>query len=459
MKRWKFSPLTIIIFIGSIIRLPGMFQMLWYDEAYTAMLAHLPVGQMIQVTLLDVHPPTYYFLTLLSSRLLGWNEFALRLPSLILGMMAIYLAYRFASNLFDHRIGLVTAGLMALNPFMIYYSTEARMYALLTVAVLMACIGAVESRWWLLGIGTGMMLISHNMSVIYLPALVILVLAHVPTRSNKYIEKIAAPFGIMAAGAAPWVAWLPHEIHQATTGQFSQNYWISYFTGSPFAKLLAELTQLWFPHFRPEWVARMGALVTFSLILFPVIEAIRRMNRRALLCAALAFVPGLVSLAISLAWQPVILARTFIAGLPMWGTLVAWWLLLPRKWNVGKGALIGVAAALVLTCDVSFFSYDRSFNMKAMLDWLSANASQKAVVCHTSESTGVFFSFYYRGISYPLRNAASSECDWLLDERYSMPDQQTYDRADELIHQPGSTRVMIVLENPVVKTDLWKIGK
>jgi len=459
MKRWEPCPLTIIILVGAVIRLPGLFQMLWYDEAYTAMLSHLPLINMIQLTMQDVHPPTYYFLPLLSSRIFGWNEFALRLPSFILGMLAIYLAYRFASNVFDHRIGLVTAGLMALNPMMVYYSTEARMYALLTVAVLLACIGAVENRWWLLGIGTGLMLLSHNMAVIYIPALVLLVLANLPARSKRFEGEMITSFYAMCAGAVPWAFWIPNMIHQATSGQFSQSYWISYFTGNPFAKLLAELTQLWFPHFRPEWVARMGALVTFSLILFPVIEAIRRVNRRALLCAALAFAPGLASLAITLAWQPVILARTFIAGLPMWGALVAWWILLPRAWNVRTGAMIGIAATLVLTCNVAFFSYDRSFNMKAMLDWLSANVKPTEVVCNTSESTGVFFSFYYRGISYPLREVASSKCDWLLDERYIMPDERTYDMADELIHQPGAIKVLNVLENPVIKTDLWKISR
>lgn len=459
MKRFEPCPLTIIILVGAVIRLPGLFQMLWYDEAYTAMIAHLPMGQMIQATLQDVHPPTYYFLPLLSSRIFGWNEIALRLPSFILGMMAIYLAYRFASNMFDHRIGLITAGLMALNPMMVYYATEARMYALLTVAVLLACIGAVENRWWLLGVGTGLMLLSHNMAVIYIPGLMLLVMAHVPARSNQYLEKWLTPFYAMATGAVPWVAWIPNEIRQATSGQFGQSYWIAYFTANPIAKLLAEWTQLWFPHFRPEWVSRMGALVTFSLILFPLIESVRRSNRRALLCAALAFTPGLASLAITLAWQPVILARTFIAGLPMWGALIAWWILLPRKWDVRKGALIGAAAALVITCNVSFFSYDRSFNMKAMLDWLSSNVKPTEVVCNTSESTGVFFSFYYRGISYPLREVASSKCDWLLDERYIMPDDRTYDLADELIHQPGAIRVMNVLDNPVVKTDLWKIGR
>lgn len=459
MKRWEPSPLSIIILIGAVVRLPAMYQMLWYDEAYTAMLAHLPAGDMIAATLRDVHPPTYYFLPLLSSRVFGWNEFSLRLPSLLLGVLAIYLAYRFAANLFDHRIGIIAASIVALNPFMIYYSDEARMYALLTVSVLIACIGAVEYRWIVLAFGTGLMLLSHNLAVIYLPALALLVLVHAPVRDKKnFWQHVPTQFVAVGTGLVPWALWLPDMLRQATSGQFGQAYWISYFTLNPLAKLLSEFTQLWFPHFRPEWAARIGALVTFSLIVFPVIEAIRRGNRKALLCAALAFTPGIAALAISVAWQPVILARTFIAGLPVWAALVAWWLLLPRKWNAGKYALIGIAAALVLSCNFSLYQYERSFNMRAMLDWLTANANPLDVVCHTSESTGVYFDFYYHGESLQLTEASSGECDWLLEERYIMPDQQNYDRADELIKQPGSTQVMIVLENPVLKTDLWRIA-
>jgi mannosyltransferase len=453
MKRWEPSPLAIIISIGAVIRTPGLFQMLWYDEAFTAMLARLPVGEMIKATLQDVHPPTYYFLPLLSSRIFGWNEIALRLPSFVLGLFAIYLSYRLAASFFDHRIGLVTAGLMAFNPMMVYYSSEARMYMLLTVAVLLACVGVVEHRWWMLGTGTGLMLFSHNLAVIYVPALVLAVVV-----TYGLVRYTLKPSVAMAAGSVLWVAWLPEMFHQATSGQFSQAYWITYFTGNPLAKLLSELVQLWFPHFRPEWVARIGALVTFSLIVFPVVEAVRRRHTAALVCAALAFIPGLVALVISVTWQPVILARTLVGGLPAWGALVAWWLLQHRKWNGRKVGIVGVAAALVLSCDVALFSYERSFNMRAMLDYLRENAKPSEMVCHTSESTGVFFAFYYHGESMPLRDAASRECDWLLDERYSIPNQQVYDRADELIQRPGSSQVMVVLENPIIKTDLWRIG-
>lgn len=453
MKRWEPSPLSIIISIGAVIRIPALSQMLWYDESYTALLAHLPVRAMIEATLQDVHPPTYYFLPLLFSRLFGWNEVALRLPSFALGLFAIYLSYRFAAGLFDHRIGLVTAGLMAFNPLMVYYSAEARMYALLTVAVLLALVGMVERRWWLLGVGTGLMLLSHNLAVIYLPALVLLVGATYSIR--RYTLK---PSMAMVAGAAPWVLWLPEMYHQATTGQFGTTYWITYFTGNPIAKLLSEWTQLWFPHFRPEWTARIGALVVFSLLVFPVVEAVRRHHMAALVCAALAVVPGITALVVSVAWQPVILARTLIGSLPPWGALVAWWLLQHREWNRGKLGIMTLAALVVLSCDVALFSYERSGNMRAILNYLTENAKTEEMVCHSSESTGVFFAFYYHGASSLLGNVSSDECDWLLDERYTIPNQQVYDQADELIHRPESTRIMVVLENPIVKTDLWRLA-
>jgi hypothetical protein len=81
------------------------------------------------------------------------------------------------------------------------------------------------------------------------------------------------------------------------------------------------------------------------------------------------------------------------------------------------------------------------------------------MVCNTTESTGAFFAFYYHGASALLKDTPSDKCDWLLDERYVMPNQQIYDRADELIHRPGSTHILVVLENPVITTDLYRLAE
>jgi uncharacterized membrane protein len=194
--------------------------MLWYDEAYTAWLAGMPLVDMVRTTLADVHPPTWYAIEMVFVRVLGMSEWALRLPSAILGTLAVWLTYRLARNVDDGILPYVAAGLMAVNPLQVYYSQEARMYALLTVGVLLATLGIVERRNWMTALGTSIMLMSHNLTVIYVPALFAVSVYRNLFRTENYgwMQRIALDAWPFALGAVPWLAWIPNAITQATTG-------------------------------------------------------------------------------------------------------------------------------------------------------------------------------------------------------------------------------------------------
>jgi 4-amino-4-deoxy-L-arabinose transferase-like glycosyltransferase len=443
MKREP-SPIVIILAVATLLRIAALSQMLWADEAYTAMLARMPLGQMAAATACDVHPPTWYLIEIAFVRLFGMSEATLRLPSAVLGVLAVWLTYRLARALFDERVALVATGLMAINPFAVYYSQEARMYALLMTAVLLACLGAAERRAWLLALGVALTLMSHNLGVIYIPFIAL------ATRKSDWRKNSVA----MIAGVIPWLAWLPQLFRQATSGQFSGSYWISYFTGNSVARLLAEWVQLWFPHFRPEWMARIGALITFSLLVFPLIEVVRRRAGAAAVLAMLVVGPGLLELAISAAWQPIILVRTLAGCVPAWCALVAWWVTLPRRWNVPRVALIGTAASAIIITTLSLYSFERSPNMKTLIAWLNLNSQPSDLICHTSGSTQVFFDFYFPGRS----TSETDQCTWLLDERYILTDPDTSLRADELLVEQHGELALQVQKNPAITTNLYRLN-
>lgn len=447
MKRWEPSPIVIILAVAMALRVAALSQTLWYDEAYTAMLAKMPLTQMVAATAGDVHPPTWYLIEIAFVRLFGMSEASLRLPSAILGVMTVWLTYRLARTLFDERTALVSAGIMAINPFAVYYSQEARMYALLMVAVLLACLGAVERRAWLLALGVALTLMSHNLGMVYIPFIAM------ATRKSDWRKNSVA----MLMGAIPWLAWLPQLFRQSTSGQFSGSYWISYFTGNSVVRLLAELTQLWLPHFRPEWLARIGALVAFSLLVFPLVEVVRRRAGPAVILAMLVIGPGLLELAISAAWQPVILARTLAGCLPAWCALIAWWITLPRRWNVPRMALIGMAAGVVIATTVSLYSFERSPNMKNVITWLKLNSQPDDLICHTSDSTRVFFDFYFPRRAAQVTDAGADQCAWLLDERYIVINTAVAKRADELFVTQHGELALQVIKNPAMTTNLYRL--
>jgi hypothetical protein len=101
----------------------------------------------------EISPPLYFGLAWLSTQI-GSAAELIRLPALIAGLASIPLAYLLARRLFGSLAGLVAAGVMALNPFMVFYATDGRPYtvaiALLLASTLTMLIAAERNKvtWW-----------------------------------------------------------------------------------------------------------------------------------------------------------------------------------------------------------------------------------------------------------------------------------------------------------------------
>jgi len=93
----------------------------------------------------EPHPQAYYVLMFFWVKLFGTSLEALRIPSVLFGVGAVWLIYMLGSMAYDRRIGLISAALLALNGHHIYWSQNARMYA-------MACFLALASAVLLLSL-------------------------------------------------------------------------------------------------------------------------------------------------------------------------------------------------------------------------------------------------------------------------------------------------------------------
>jgi len=103
---------------------------LWYDETVSVFLAQKELLALTQHTAGDIHPPFYYYVLHFWGRLAGWSEFSMAFVSLFFGVLLIALTYRVAREWFDVRVGVITALLVALSPYNVWYSQEVRMYTL-----------------------------------------------------------------------------------------------------------------------------------------------------------------------------------------------------------------------------------------------------------------------------------------------------------------------------------------
>jgi O-antigen/teichoic acid export membrane protein len=124
----------------------------WVDEAISVRQARLPLGSMLDdLRTTDVHPPLHFLILWVSVRLLGTAEWAVRLPSVLAGAALVSVLYGTTRELFDRRTARVAAALVVPAPFLVWYSQEARMYALfmvLGVAAVWAQAAALRRGRW-----------------------------------------------------------------------------------------------------------------------------------------------------------------------------------------------------------------------------------------------------------------------------------------------------------------------
>jgi mannosyltransferase len=108
-------------------------QSFWNDEGNSARLSERTTNLIIEGTASDIHPPGYYLLLHYWRAAFGHSEFALRALSAVAGLALVLFTYLLGRQLFGQTAGLMAAFLGAIAPFAVYYSQEARMYALLGV--------------------------------------------------------------------------------------------------------------------------------------------------------------------------------------------------------------------------------------------------------------------------------------------------------------------------------------
>ncbi len=79
----------------------------------------------------ESNPPLYYVLAWIWAKAFGTGEVGVRSLSALFGAATVPIAYCIGAELSNRRAGLITAALVAVNPMLIWYSQEARSYALL----------------------------------------------------------------------------------------------------------------------------------------------------------------------------------------------------------------------------------------------------------------------------------------------------------------------------------------
>ncbi|GAC1315907.1 MAG: hypothetical protein NVSMB16_12910 [Acidimicrobiales bacterium] len=206
---------------------------LWLDEALTVDIARLPLADIPGALRHDGAPPLYYFGLHLWMRVFGSSPFAARALGGLLSVVTIpvmwFAGRRFAADTkvsADHE-AVAWAGVLLLSssPFAVHFATEARMYSLVVLLVLLGYLGLSAllrggRHGYVAVVGTalcsGLLLLTHYWAL-YLLAVLAATLAwkgiRAPSAPARRRYRVA--LGSVLAGGAMFVPWLPSFAYQA----------------------------------------------------------------------------------------------------------------------------------------------------------------------------------------------------------------------------------------------------
>jgi 4-amino-4-deoxy-L-arabinose transferase-like glycosyltransferase len=217
---------ALITVIGLLLRLPSLGNALFGDEvgSYYIVTGH-SVGQILHQLdghSFDLNPPLYYLASWAVERF-GSSPELLRLVSLLAGTVAIPLTFVLGLRTVGRRAAIAAAILVALSPFLIFYSTEARAYALVMALVLgstLALLRGLEtsrpSSWAVYAVLSCAAIYTHYSAVFVLGAQLLWAFIGYPDARRALIAANAAA----AIGFAAWVPALIKNTHSFGTKVF-----------------------------------------------------------------------------------------------------------------------------------------------------------------------------------------------------------------------------------------------
>jgi len=411
---WIVAGLTLL---GAVLRFATLgAQAYHHDEIVTASRV-LRVGfghAMDAVGFSESAPPLYYALAWLWTQVTGNGEWGLRFLSALAGVATIPAAYLVGRELRGARAGVIAAALVATNPMLVWYSQEARAYALLgffCALSLLYCVRALRDgrrrdfTWW--GVFSFLALATHYFAVFPLLAEVILL----ARRRGRAIFS-----GLWIVGLAV-ILLAPLAIHQLSYGHAE---WIGKFTlghrmGEAAITFMVGETGDITGRTETVWPALLPLLLVaaaFALLLWRGTRAERR-------AAFVTFAVAAVTVGIPLLLALLSAGKDFVLARNLLPALVPLLVAVAVALSVERARRLGTAVAVVLA------AYSLAFCIWASADPALQRPDWRAVADHLGEPDGPRATVTWVLGEAPLRFylstgaiqlKASEGYDWLVRE-------------------------------------------
>ena len=224
-----------ILVLSALLRFFHLdYQSPWLDEIHTLNEANP------NTSFLDVYnqilsgeqmPPLYFYIQYFLFKIFGYSIFVARFFSAFIGLLAVYVLYKLTKELIDKNTALISALLLGLNYFMVYFSQEARPYIFFILFVLLSFYrmiifmkyNTIKNAFWF-GLAACFMLHVHFIGFFTLFAQSITMLLYLIM--NKELNRTLFFKNCMIAAVVLIIGYLP-SLHSLLKIFSIESFWIS----------------------------------------------------------------------------------------------------------------------------------------------------------------------------------------------------------------------------------------
>lgn len=212
--------ILLILILAASLRLVSLNQSLWLDEAINVLAAEkYSLWEMVtEYAKADFHPPGYLIILWLWTKLFGTSEILVRIPSVLFGVVTVFITYTIGKRFISQKIGLLAALLLAVNPLHIYYSQEARMYSYTAFATSLNFYFFLNNLKVKGGFSLGyflsalLVLSSDYLAYLIFPTQFLILIIQ---KEKEVFKKLVISF---LPAIAIWLIWLPMFFKQVNVG-------------------------------------------------------------------------------------------------------------------------------------------------------------------------------------------------------------------------------------------------
>jgi len=308
--------LLAILFVAALIRFASLGQQsFWDDEGYTVALMHHDfVGLIKGVAHTESAPPLYYIIAWCWTRVFGVSEVGLRSLSALAGVATVAAGYYTALAAGSRRAATIAAVVLAVNPLMIWYSQEARAYALfacfatfaLVFFVRRLCSPTPQRRdLWAWAGFSALALATHYFSLfVVIPEAAVLLIR------ERRKGALVAPFGLLALVALAELPLALEQRHKAFG-----------FAAAPLARRVAQIPEQFLVGYG-VWstpAGKLAALIGALAVAVGLALVLRRSSRQRppAMLAAIALVALGAPVALAVFGLDYVLTLYFLAVVPL----------------------------------------------------------------------------------------------------------------------------------------------